>query len=384
MNDKICVVTSSRADYGLLKPLLIKLEKSRKCRLQILITGSHLIKKYGYTINEIIHDQYNKIHKLKFNMSSDTYLNTNNSIGIMIKKSSIMLSGIKPKLLVVMGDRFEIFAIVVASYVLNIPVVHISGGETTEGALDEGFRHSITKMSFLHFTSTNIYKKRVIQLGENPDSVFNIGEIGLDNLKNINYLTKNNLVDKFNFKFDKYNFLITLHPVTLEKESSQKNIMNLLKALSAQKETNFFFTLSNADPDNNIIDSKIKSYVKRNKNRSFYFKSLGRENYLSLLKFVDCVIGNSSSGIIEAPSFKTYTIDIGDRQKGRVKSKSVINVNSNVKEIIKAINKVKSNKKNHTIFHNPYFKKNSVDKCYKVLIKYLYKNINLKKKFYDL
>ena len=265
MKKIISVVTSSRADYGLLKPLLIELEKSNQFRLKLLVTGSHLLKNYGYTFKEINKDGYKEIFKMKVLLNSDTSDGVLKSLASTIFQSSDILQKMKSDILLVMGDRYEIFAIAAVAHVLKIPVAHFSGGEITEGAIDDAFRHSISKMSQLHFTSTEIYKKRVIQLGENPKNVFNIGEIGMDNIKNYELFNKEELKKKLGIFFNKINLLITFHPITLETNTSELHIKNLLKALSTQKNTNFIFTLSNADPDNKIINIYIKNFVNKNK-----------------------------------------------------------------------------------------------------------------------
>ena len=249
---------------------------------------------------------------------------------------------IKPDLIIILGDRYEMLAAASAALYSNIAIAHIHGGENTEGAIDEAIRHSITKMSWFHFTATKKYRQRVIQLGESPSRVFNVGGLGVYAISKTNFYSKKELEKKFSIKFKKFNFLVTMHPVTLEGKFSQTNITALLKVLKNYKNSNIFFTMPNADKDNKIITKKIKKFVSENKKNSFFFKSLGLKNYYSILKNIDAVIGNSSSGIIEAPSFKIATINIGDRQKGRIQAKSIINCNPTEKEIYNAIRKINS------------------------------------------
>ena len=333
---KICVITGSRAEYGLLRKLIKILDVSELFQLQLIVTGSHLSKKFGETLNEVEGDGFKINSKIDINLVSDT------PIGIS-KSTSIGLSGfadefelLNPDMILDLGDRFEILSAVIAAMFARIPIAHIHGGELTEGAIDDAIRHSITKFSHLHFVGNEVYRKRVIQLGEKPERVFNVGGLGVDAINDINLIPKNKLEKDLNIKFLKKNLLITFHPVTLEDESSLKQISELLDALSNLQNTSLIFTMPNADGDSQVIFEKIEDYVSSNKN-AYVFISLGQVRYLSCLAQVDAIVGNSSSGLHEAPSFRKATINIGDRQKGRIQSKSVINCKPLSQDIQKAI-----------------------------------------------
>lgn len=352
---KICVITGSRAEYGLLRKLIKILDVSELFQLQLIVTGSHLSKKFGETLNEVEGDGFKINSKIDINLVSDT------PIGIS-KSTSIGLSGfagefelLNPDMILVLGDRFEILSAVIAAMFARIPIAHIHGGELTEGAIDDAIRHSITKFSHLHFVGNEVYRKRVIQLGEKPERVFNVGGLGVDAINDINLIPKNKLEKDLNIKFLKKNLLITFHPVTLEDGSSLKQISELLDALSNLQNTSLIFTMPNADGDSQVIFEKIEDYVSSNKN-AYVFISLGQVRYLSCLAQVDAIVGNSSSGLHEAPSFRKATINIGDRQKGRIQSKSVINCKPLSQDIQKAIKDSYSQEfKEHLLnVQNPY------------------------------
>ena len=295
---KICVITGSRAEYGLLRKLIKILDVSELFQLQLIVTGSHLSKKFGETLNEVEGDGFKINSKIDINLVSDT------PIGIS-KSTSIGLSGfagefelLNPDMILVLGDRFEILSAVISMFA-RIPIAHIHGGELTEGAIDDAIRHSITKFSHLHFVGNEVYRKRVIQLGEKPERVFNVGGLGVDAINDINLIPKNKLEKDLNIKFLKKNLLITFHPVTLEDGSSLKQISELLDALSNLQNTSLIFTMPNADGDSQVIFEKIEDYVSSNKN-AYVFISLGQVRYLSCLAQVDAIVGNSSSGLHEA------------------------------------------------------------------------------------
>ena len=381
----IVAVTGSRADYGLLYLTLNELNNIKGVYLKLLVTGSHLSKKHGYTVNEINKSKFRKIKIIDLKLQTNHENNISIPISKGIKKFSDFLIKAKPNLVLILGDRYEAFAAALAAYTLRIPIAHIHGGETTRGAYDEAFRHSITKMSHIHFTSTNEYKKRVIQLGENPNRVFNFGAPGIEYIKKIKLLNLKILEKQINFKFAKKNLLVCFHPETLEENTSEKHINNIIHSLDKLIDTNLIFTKSNVDTGGALINNVISNYVKKNGNKAILFSSLGQLKYLSVLKYVDGIIGNSSSGIIEAPSLKTGTINIGDRQLGRVQAKSIINCKNDIKEINSSIKKIYSKNYKNLLskVRNPYEKRNVSKKIVNQILKIKYDNL-IKKKFYDI
>ena len=325
MKKTIAIVTGTRAEYGLLKPLIKALHEDDKFNMQLLVTGMHLSKKYGNTITEIEADGFPITAKIDSHLEGDSAVNVSNSVAETTLGFAKVLEELNPDLMMVLGDRSEIFAAATAATIKGIPIAHIHGGETTEGAYDEAFRHAITKMSHWHFTSTEVYRKRVIQLGENPERVFNVGAIGVDSIANLKLMTKVEFESSIDFKLNKRNVLITFHPVTLENNTSEAQFNHLLSALDQLEEVTLIFTKPNSDKDGIIISNQIDNYVKNHSDKAVAFISLGQKRYLSALQYMDVVVGNSSSGIIEVPLFKIPTINIGDRQKGRLMPKSVIN-----------------------------------------------------------
>jgi GDP/UDP-N,N'-diacetylbacillosamine 2-epimerase (hydrolysing) len=380
---KICVVTGSRAEYGLLRWVMEGIRKSAFLELQLIVTGMHLAPKFGLTYTEIEGDGFQIDRKIEMLLSSDTPVGITKSIGIGIIGFADSLSEMKPDLLLVLGDRYEIFVAVSSALVARIPVAHLHGGETTEGAFDEGLRHSITKMSHLHFVAAEEYRKRVIQLGEQPERVFLVGGLGIDNINKLNLLEKQELERSLGFKLGKKNLMITFHPVTLEKDSSAQQMKELLDALDALKETKLIFTMPNSDTDSRIIFQMIEKFVAKHPH-AIAFTSLGQLRYLSCIKYVDGVVGNSSSGLAEVPSFKKGTINIGDRQKGRMKAGSVIDCEANKKSISSAIQKLYSAEfqaKLRTV-KNPYGSGGASEALVKILERVSLDGI-LKKTFYD-
>jgi GDP/UDP-N,N'-diacetylbacillosamine 2-epimerase (hydrolysing) len=336
MKRKICIVTGSRADYGLLRLVMQGIKDDSELSLQVVATGMHLSPTFGLTFKEIEADGFNIDIKVKTLGRSDMDLDITKSMGKGIVGCAEAFAKLKPDLVVVLGDRYEIFAAAAAALVLRIPLAHLHGGETSTGAYDEAFRHSISKMSNLHFVATKEYRNRVIQLGENPNNVFLVGGLGVDVLKNITLLTKKELEDSLQIEFRAKSLLITFHPVTLENETSEMQIRALLSALSNLKDTTLIFTMPNADNGSHTIIRLIQEYVKEN-NDAFAFRSLGQKLYLSCVAHVDGVVGNSSSGLTEVPSFKKGTINIGSRQAGRLQASSVINCLTEEREISSAL-----------------------------------------------
>ncbi|QDV49966.1 UDP-N-acetylglucosamine 2-epimerase [Gimesia fumaroli] len=324
MSKTVCLVTGSRAEYGLLKPLIDEILSDPAFTLQLLVTGSHLSPEFGLTYQEIEADGYTIDEKVEVVMSSDSPVGICKSMGLGLISFSEAYARLLPNLVIVLGDRYEIFSAVSAAHISRIPVAHLHGGEVTEGAFDDALRHSITKMSHFHFTSTDAYRNRVIQLGENPDRVFNVGAIGLDNIIRLNLMSREEYENSVGLKLNKYNMLCTFHPVTLEANTAAGQVQNLLNVVESLEDTNVIFTKTNADTDGRVINQLIDEFVQKDATRFKAFMSLGQLRYLSGMQFVDAVIGNSSSGIIEAPSFGIGTINIGNRQTGRIKAESVI------------------------------------------------------------
>ena len=383
---KVCIVTGTRAEYGLLKPLIEKINNDNELELQLIATGMHLSPEFGMTYKNIVDDGFKVNEKIEILLSSDSSVGIAKSMGLATISFGEAFERLKPDMIIVLGDRFEIFAVCSAAVVAKIPVAHLHGGETTEGAFDEAFRHSITKMSYLHFTSTDEYKKRVIQLGEDPKRVFNVGAIGVENILKMELMSKEELEKSIGFKLDKSFSLVTFHPVTLESSTSEEQIKELLDALDSIEDMKFIITKANSDSDGRIINKVIDEYCANNKEKSISFISMGYKRYLSAMKYCEMVIGNSSSGIIEAPSFKKATINIGDRQKGRAQAASVINCNPIKNEIINSINFVRSDEfqKSLGYVNNPYENGETSEKIMLQVKKVLNNPIDIKKAFYNI
>ena len=382
---KVCVVTGTRAEYGLLYWLMKGVEASAKLELQIVATGMHLSPEFGLTYQQIEKDGFAINKKIEMLLSSDSGVGVTKSIGLGMFGFADALNDLAPDLMVVLGDRFEILAAVTAAMVAKIPVAHLHGGETTEEAFDEAIRHSITKMSHLHFTATEEYRKRVIQLGEHPDRVFNVGAIGVDNIKRLKLFSKKEFEDSIQFKLAKKNLLITFHPVTLENVTSLEQFKHLLNALNKLDGVNFIFTKANADTGGRVINRLIDSYVSVHSETAIAFDSLGQLRYLSAMLYVDGVVGNSSSGLLEAPSFKIGTINIGDRQKGRMKASSIIDCLPTEESISQALEKLFSDCFSKSI-HNtisPFGNGGVAEKIVEIISSTSLDGI-IKKKFYNL
>ena len=380
---KICVVTGTRAEYGLLYWLMKEIESDVDLELQIIVTGMHLSPEFGETYHQIETDGFTISKKVDMLLSSDSEAGITKSIGLGIIGFADVFDNLQPDLLVVLGDRFEIFSAVSSAMVSKVPVAHLHGGETTEGAFDEYIRHAITKMSHLHFTATEEYRNRVIQLGEQPDQVFNVGGLGIDNINKLTLLSKSDFEKAINFKLGARNLLVTFHPVTLERYTSKAQFQALLGVIDELEDINVIFTKANADTDGRVINTMIDDYVAQHDN-TCVFTSMGQLNYLSALQFVDAVVGNSSSGLLEAPSFKVGTIDIGDRQKGRIKASSVISCEPNRDSIKSAFSRLYSRDFKNMLksVKNPYGV-GGASKEIKKIIKRTNFNKVLKKTFYN-
>ena len=338
---KICVITGSRAEYGLLRWVMEGIRDSPEFELQIIVTGMHLSPKFGLTYHEIEKDGFHIDQKIEMLLSSDTPVGITKSMGLGTIGFADTLYDLNPDLILVLGDRYEIFAAASAAMIARIPIAHVHGGETTKGAFDEAIRHSITKMAHLHFVAAEEYRRRVIQLGEHPDLVFLVGGLGIDNINNLTLLDREGLEDSLDFKLGPKNLLVTFHPVTLEQDSASDQMGKLLSILEKLVDVHLIFTMPNSDTYGHILFKMIEEFVVRHQN-SKAFTSLGQLRYLSCIKHVDGVVGNSSSGLSEVPSFKKGTINIGDRQRGRLKAESVIDCEPDKISINKAIRELYS------------------------------------------
>ncbi len=382
---RIAVLTGTRADFGLLFWLIKTIHEDEDLALQLIVTGMHLSPEFDFTFREIEKAGFPITEKVEILLSSDSEIGISKSMGLGMISISEAYQRLCPNIIVILGDRFEAFAAAAAAMIAKIPIAHIHGGEATEGLIDEPIRHSITKMSHLHFTATEKYRQRVIQLGEQPERVFNVGTPGLDNISNLKLLSKQDFEDSIKFKIGYPTFLVTFHPVTLEENTASIQFQELLNALNHYPNAKIIFTKPNADTNGRVIIKLIDNYASLHPTQSIAFSSLGQLRYLSALALVNAVIGNSSSGLIEAPSFNVATINIGERQKGRIKADSVIDCKPNENSIVSAINLALSNDFQSKIKRvvNPYGKGGASEKIKTILKSYQLNNI-LKKSFYDI
>lgn len=382
---KVCIITGTRAEYGLLKPLIARVDDADDMELQLVATGMHLSPEFGLTYKEIEKDGFQITERNEMLLSSDTANGITKSIGLGIIGFADIFTKINPDIIIILGDRYEALAAATAAMVHRIPIAHIYGGELTLGAIDDVIRHSITKMSTLHFTSTVEYRKRVIQLGENSEKVFNVGSLGIENIKTQVLLGKKELEQSLRHSLNSPYVVVTFHPVTLEHNTTAEQFDNILNALEHFREYLIIFTMANADTDGRIINQKIEKYTREHRDRALAFASLGMVRYLSALKYCEMVIGNSSSGIVEAPSLKIPTVNIGDRQLGRVKASSVIDCGNSMGEIVDAINRAKKLKAEglHAI-DNPYEKEDTSGEIYSIVRKVLLNGVEMKKGFFDI
>jgi len=337
MNRKIAIITGSRADYGLLTPLLRHIEEERRLQLQLLVTGMHLSHRFGNSVEKIIADGLAIAARVPISLEEDTPAAIARALAEGITGFNQVLSNLNPDLLVVLGDRFEILAAVQAAMLCHVPVAHIHGGEITEGAMDDAIRHSITKLSHLHFAATDDYRRRILQLGEPADRVFNVGALAVDLVSSVTLLEQNELEAALGFRLATQNFLVTYQPVTLDETASQEGIINLLTALDQFPDAHIIFTRANADPGGAQINQAIDQYVAHHPERCAVFDVLGSQRYLSAARLADAVIGNSSSGLIEIPVLGTSTVNIGNRQTGRLRCASVIDTGNDSPAIVAGI-----------------------------------------------
>jgi len=385
MIKKISVITGSRAEYGLLKNLILLLKQDKLFKTSLILTGSHLSKKFGYTFNEIKKDKIYINHKIKLNLTNDQPFNISREIGKSFINFSKIFKKIKPHLIIVLGDRYELLPAVYAATIFQIPIAHIHGGELSLGSMDDVTRHAITKLSHLHFTAHKIYRNRVIQMGEQPNKVFNFGGLGVDAIKKEKLLDKKKLEKKLKIKLKKKNILVSYHPETIERKKNKLYFKELLMALKEKKDILYIFTYPNADSGNNELIKMIEIFCKKNYSNTVKFKSLGNKLFWSLIKQVDGIIGNSSSGLLEVPTFNKGTINIGERQSNRLKSASVIDCEPKKKKILNAIQKLYSRKFATKIskVNNLYGNGGASKKIFRILKK-LNLKILVKKKFFDL
>ncbi len=384
---RIGIMTGTRAEYGLLKSLMQEINKDNDLELYLIVSGMHLSPEFGMTYKEIEEDGFEINAKVEMLLSSDSPAGISKSIGLGVIGFADEFQRADLDMLILLGDRYEALSAAISAMVMRIPIAHLHGGELTEGAIDEGIRHSITKMSYLHFTSTEEYRRRVIQLGENPERVFCVGAIGVENIKKINLMTKEELERSIHFEIDENTVIVTYHPVTLEKNTVEEQFLNLLEVLDRNPKIRMIFTKANADTNGRIVNELIDKYVAQNSERACAFMSLGQKRYLSALKYCRIVIGNSSSGIIEAPSFGKPIINIGDRQKGRICADSVINCGYTQQEIQQAMETALTEEFENKARNcrNPYEKENTAANIISVIKDYLLNDkIKLKKGFYDI
>ena len=383
---RIVILTATRAEYGLLKPLMVGMIADSYYDVRIAVTGMHLSQEFGMTVKEIEADNLKVDKKIEIVLSSDTPVALSKSMGLAMISFSEYFDECRPDALIVLGDRFETLAVCAAATNARIPIFHLHGGEATEGLIDEAIRHSITKMSYLHFTSTEVYQKRVIQMGESPDRVFNVGAMGVENALNVQTLSLSELEDSLGFKLGQNYAVGTFHPVTLENATAEDQIRELLKALDNHKDITYLFTKANADTDGRIINRVLADYEKDHE----YFHlvdSLGMKRYLSALKYAQFVIGNSSSGLVEVPSFHIPTINIGDRQRGRITGQTILNCEPLSAEIDAAINKAIDSQFREEIKNaeNPYGDGNTSQKIMMIIREFFEEDkIDIKKRFYDI
>lgn len=384
MSRKICVVTGSRAEYGLLRWVMEGIRQGPALELQVVATGMHLSPEFGLTYREIESDGFPIDFKVETLLSSDTPVGLAKSMGLGLIGFGEVLQRLQPDLMLVLGDRFEVLSAVAAALVARIPVAHLHGGEATEGAFDDAIRHSITKMSHLHFVAAEEYRRRVIQLGEHPDRVFLVGGLGVDSVKRLTLLDRPELEASLAFELGLSSLLVTFHPVTLDEEASSRQMEELLAALDMLEDTRLVFTMPNADTDGRVLTEMVERFVTDHANARAY-GSLGQLRYLSCVRLVDGVVGNSSSGLTEVPSLGKGTINIGDRQRGRLKAKSVIDCGPDRESIKAALRRLYSPAFQATLptVCNPYGDGGASDRIVQVLRDYPLESV-LKKSFHDL
>lgn len=384
---KVCVVTATRAEYGLLRNLIKNIDADKELDLYLAATGTHLSEEYGNTIQEILDDGYLDVECVDILDADNSKKGTLKTIANAVEKFGEYFEKVQPDMIVVLGDRYELLGICEAAMILNIPIAHISGGEITQGVMDDVIRHCITKMSHIHFPGCEAYRRRIIQLGEQPDSVFNYGDVGVENILSMDYMSKEELGRTMDFNLEKPYACVTFHPVTLSNISAEEQIQELLNAIVPFDNMQFIITGANADPGGKIINQTIREFADKHENCRFY-DSLGSRRYLSLLRYSEMVLGNSSSGIVEAPCFKIPTVNIGDRQKGRLQAQSIINCRLQSDDIIQAIRMALAPefRKKAATAQNPYDGGDTSNRIVEEIKKYLNSDMEKTrgKRFYDI
>jgi len=380
---KITIITATRAEYGLLQPLIQKVQEDTSLELQLIVTGAHLSRSFGQTYKEI-EKEFAIDAKIPLDLEENTPISNALAMAKLQSELTQTLDKLNPDILVILGDRYEMLTAATVAMMLHIPIAHIHGGEVTEGAQDDAIRHAITKLSHLHFTATEVYKQRVIQMGEEPWRVTNVGALGVESIKKLQLLSQEAFEESIGVKLKAKNLLITYHPQTLATLSPQEQFNELLQALESFDDTLLIFTKANADAGGKVINEMIDDFVSKHAN-AIAFTSLGQLRYFSALKYVDGVVGNSSSGILEVPSFKKPTINIGERQKGRLHADSIINTPIQKDAIIKAIKNIYTSNTQQKLKSccNPYESENT-SKTIVNILKNTDINTLLKKKFYTI
>lgn len=384
MKRKICIATGTRAEYGLLRWVMEGVRNDPELELQIIATGMHLSPAFGLTYREIEEDGFTLDRKIEILSDSDTPVGISKSMGLAMAGFAQAYAELQPDLLLILGDRYEIFSAASAAMVACIPIAHLHGGEATEGLIDEAIRHSLTKMSHYHYVAADEYRQRVIQLGESPERVFLVGGLGVDGISKVSLMSRTELETSLDFKFGTHNLLVTFHPVTLESNSASEQMQALLNALHQLEDTHIIFTLPNADTGGRVLIRMIEAFVATHPNTRSY-PSLGQKRYLSCIAQIDGVVGNSSSGLMEVPSFRKGTVNIGDRQNGRLRAESVIDCGSGEAEIAAALRRLYAPEFQTVLANvrNPYGEPGASAKIVDSIKQVDLKNV-LKKRFHDL
>lgn len=382
---RICVVTATRAEYGLLKNVIVRLEQETDIMVNVVVTGTHLSPRFGETYREIEKDGVRICARIPILEDEDTALGVLDTMGNALKGFGGFFQSNPQDMVIILGDRYEIMAVCIAAMMEKIPIAHIHGGEITEGAIDDAIRHSITKMSYLHFASTEEYRKRILQLGEQPDRVFNVGALGVENVLRQPLMSREELEKSIAFVLGEQYGLVTFHPVTLEEQTAIEQLHQLLEAMNELEDYHFIITMSNADEGGIQINEELIKYAHAHEKRIYVTESLGMKRYLTAMKYASFVLGNSSSGIIEAPAMRVPTVNIGDRQKGRMQAESILNCEPVCREIVETVRKTQEAEFLTKVRKQklPYGEGDTSKKIVDILKTQLEKGFDLKKKFYD-